>query len=375
MDPRYDVAVIGVGSMGASACFSLAVRGLRVLGLEQFGIPNELSSHAGQTRIIRKAYFEDAAYVPLLESSYAGWKQLEAKAGEQIYFETGLLYQGPAQHPVIEGVLHSARKHGISLREGRAACGPHFQFHNSSVCLFEPEAGYLLPDRAISCFTRLARHAGANIRSHEVVLSWNKTGNEFRIETKRGVYHSARLVITAGAWTAKICPSLNEHLRITRQLLGWMDVDDPEQYLPDRFPCWMIASKNFPGVLYGFPYMEAEPKGLKAALHFPGEVCDPDTVNREVSSKEQDELLSLVRGCLPGVTRIRETKVCLYANSPDENFILDFVPGYEGAAVMACGFSGHGFKFVPVVGDILTDLVEKGETNHPIEFLRLARLK
>jgi sarcosine oxidase len=377
---HYDVIVIGIGSMGSSACYYLASQGLGVLGLEQFTIPNEKGSHGGQSRIIRKAYFEHADYVPLLEKAYKNWNDLEKITGERLYFKTGLLYHGPKDHPVIEGVKYAGELYNIPLQKNPSlqTLGL-FEFSNPGETIFEPDAGFLLPGRAIELYVEQASAKGAVIQTGERVIGWEKTRKGIKVQTEKDEYLSEKLVITAGAWTGKVSSELTSHLKVTRQLLIWMKPGDPDQYQPESFPCWMIADNDIQGVVYGFPYLNSkqfgEPEGLKAAVHFPGLVCDPDNVDRKITKDENEELFRVIKNYLPGMKEVVGAKTCLYMNSGDENFIIDFLPGYDNDVVVACGFSGHGFKFVSVVGEILADLAIKGNSQLPIGFLSLGRFK
>src|SRR5436190_9187009 len=143
LNNSFDVIVIGVGSMGSSACYYLAKRGYKVLGLEQFDISHEFGSHAGQSRIIRKAYFEHPDYVPLLQRAYKNWNTLEQETGEQLYFKTGLLYAGTSNNEMIKGVKQSASLYNIELEKldlvNATNHFPQFSLPGNFEVLFEPE--------------------------------------------------------------------------------------------------------------------------------------------------------------------------------------------------------------------------------------------
>ncbi|MGH2553416.1 MAG: N-methyl-L-tryptophan oxidase, partial [Chitinophagaceae bacterium] len=380
---HFDAIVIGVGSMGAATCYHIAERGYRVLGLEQFTIPHTLGSHAGQSRIIRKAYFEHPDYVPLLQRAYRNWQKMELQTNEQVYFKTGLLYHGPANHPVIKGVLDAACMHNIEIKEltHKQSSGNYNQFmipHNFKT-VFEPEAGCIRPEKAISLYTREAIKNGAVINSNEPVITWKKRGDEIEVVTAKNSYFTEKLVITAGAWAGKMISSLIDKLKISRQMILWVKPTEQKIFSLHNFHCWLIADDKRPGALYGFPYLNekdfGEPEGLKFAWHFAAEETDPDNVNRDIKVEEIRQLINHVSEYIPSVAdaEIVAAKTCLYSNTPDENFIIDHLPGYESKVTIACGFSGHGFKFVSVMGEILADLAIDGKTALPIEFLSLKR--
>jgi len=382
MNNSFEAIVIGVGSMGSSACYHLAKRGHKVLGLEQFSISHEYGSHAGQSRIIRKAYFENSAYVPLLSKAYENWKALEEETGTQIYFPTGLVYFGNPDHPFMKGVKQSASLYDIELEQPPpnevSIRFPQFQLPPNFEALFEPDAGFLTPESAIRLYTRQAAVHGAEIHSNERVTVWKEDANGIVVTTDKNSYQCNRLIITAGAWTGKIIPQLSNKIKITRQFVAWVNPTNWSDFIMGNFPCWLLADDTMPGCYYGFPILSedkfGEPGGMKIAHHYPASQTDPDNVNRQITAEDENDLRYVTHKYFkqPSHT-ILSYKICLYANSPDEDFIIDKVPGYGEKVVIACGFSGHGFKFSSVIGEILADLATEGETNLSIDFLRLKR--
>lgn len=377
----FDAIVIGVGSMGAAACYHLAKRGLRVLGLEQFDIPNALSSHHGQTRIIRKAYGESPEYVPLLQQAYENWQALERETGTRVYYQTGLVYFGAPESPFLQTVQESAARFGIPLNLLEAAEWarrfPQFKLPDHFLMLEEPEAGFLVPERCIALLAGQARKYGAEIHSSETVHQWQHTSNGVEVRTNRGTYHARKLVVTAGPWSGKLLPVLADTLQVTRQALAWVRPNKEEDFNLGRLPCWMHEVDD--RCYYGFPILpEAEfgpSDGLKLALHYPGEpVGDPARVNRETGPADTGLLHDFLDQYMPGGQgAVSQTKICLYTNTPDADFILDFLPGYGKDVVAGCGFSGHGFKFASAVGEVLADLAADGQTALPIGFLGAGR--
>ena len=380
-EKHFDAIVLGVGSMGSSTCYQLARRGVKVLGLEQFDITHELGSHAGQSRIIRKAYFEHQDYVPLLQRAYENWKKLEDETGTQVYFKTGLLYAAKKDHEIIKGVKTSAEKYSVQVEEVSSTKlkTEHRQFSipDDYEILFEPDAGFLTPERAILLYTELAIRSGAIIKTKEKVVEWKKSGNEIQVTTNSETYSCTKLIITAGPWAGKMIPGLHSTLTITRQMLAWVSPKIWNEFELGNFPCWMIADDSIVGEFYGFPILPVGklggPVGLKLAYHYPGVVTDPDAVNRQPNTDDERILVNALNKFLPeGYSSTLVMKTCMYTNTPDANFILDFLPGYDDV-VVATGFSGHGFKFVSVVGEIMADLVLKGKTALPIRFLNARR--
>lgn len=376
----FDVIVIGTGSMGASACYHL--KGYKVLGLEQFDIPHDQGSHARQTRIIRKAYFEHPDYVPLLHRAYQNWKSLEEETGEQVYYQTGLVYFGKPDNEMLSGVKRSAAIYDIALDTFNAPTAkerfPPFKIPGNFETLFEPDAGFVTPEKAIKLFAEQAIRNGAEIHTKEKVLEWRKEGGGIVVTTDKNIYHSKKLIISAGAWSGKMIPAMSEKITITRQFIAWIKPKKWDDFTLNNFPCWLLADDEQPGCYYGFPILPERmvdgPVGLKLAHHYPGIETDPDNVNRQTSAEELEDLMYVLNKYLPGTFEsLVAAKTCLYSNTPDENFIIDQLPGFEDHVTVACGFSGHGFKFASVVGEILADLAIDGVTKEPIDFLSMKR--
>jgi sarcosine oxidase len=255
---------------------------------------------------------------------------------------------------------------------------PQFAVPKDFETLFEPDAGFVTPEKAIRIYTEQAIRKGAQIKTHEQVLNWKKEGNSIVVTTDKNIYNCSKLIITAGAWARKMLPTLSGKLKITRQFVAWINPHKRDEFTLQNFPCWLLADDERPGCYYGFPILpEREfggPMGLKLAHHFPALETDPDHVNREVTDEDQKNLRYALNKYLPGCFEsFLSYKICLYTNSPDEDFIIDKLPGYEDHVIIATGFSGHGFKFASVIGEILSDLAVKGASPLPIKFLSADR--
>jgi sarcosine oxidase len=369
--------------MGSSTCYFLAQRGFKVLGIEQFDIPHELGSHTGQSRIIRKAYFEHPDYVPLLNRAYQNWKSLEEETGTKMYYRTGLVYFGNSGNEMMKGVKQSSSLYNIPVENINASAAakrfPAFKILTGFETLYEPDAGLIPPEKVIQLYTEQAIKHGAEIHTKENVVKWKKEGDGMIVITDKNIYRCSKLVITAGAWAGKMIPGLADKIKVTRQFIAWIKTKRENDFKLNNFPCWMLADDEKPGAFYGFPILPVktfgEPAGLKIAWHQPGIITDPDNVNRQTMQEDLANLEYFLKKYLPGTFEsMLSAKTCLYANTPDENFIIDKLPGHEDHVAIACGFSGHGFKFVSVVGEILADLAIDRTTKQPIEFLNAKRL-
>src|SRR2546430_5127650 len=208
MQDRFDVIVVGVGAMGASTCWELARRGVRVLGLEQFDIPNTRGSSHGFSRMIRMAYYEHPDYVPLLRRAYERWEQLEKVTGEKLLYITGGLYMGRRESEIIAGSLDAAQKHGIAHEIIEHAAlkqrYPQFELPADHVGMLEPSAGFLLPERVIATDVEDALASGAEIHGQEVVQRWDRSLNSITVKTNRGEYTSDKIIFCGGAWSGKL---------------------------------------------------------------------------------------------------------------------------------------------------------------------------
>jgi len=377
----YDVIVLGVGSMGSSACYHLAKRGYSVLGIEQFDIPHEHGSHTGQSRVIRKAYFEHPDYVPLLNRAYENWSSIEAESGVDLYYKTGLLYFGKPDHLLIKGVLESSSLYDIELQKIRKQKlmddYPQFAIPEDYEAYIEPDAGLVTPERSILTYVERSINYGAHINTNEKVLSWSSESESIEVKTSKGVYSCKKLVVSTGSWLKKVVSGLLPEIHVTRQLMAWVIPKSWDKFTLGNFPCWTVADHENKGIFYGFPILDAgkfgSPIGLKLAHHYHGAKQDPDNVDRKLEGKEEDVLISFMDRFLPeGYQSTHLTKSCLYTNTSDEHFIIDVLPSNENV-VVAGGFSGHGFKFASVIGEALADLAIAGKSDLPIEFLGLHR--
>lgn len=380
---HYDVIVLGVGSLGSSTCYHLAKRGVKVLGLDQFDVPHEHGSHGGQSRIIRKAYFEHPDYVPLLQRAYTLWKSLDDETGEQVYFRTGLLYIGDPGNILISGVRDSSLLYGIDVVEKnrKAFETDHPQFHlpDHHTTLFEPDAGFLLPEKAIRIYARQAEHHGAVILTNQKVTSWKQTTAGVSVITEDETFTADKLVITAGPWAGKLIPRLKNHLVVSRQVLAWVMPKNPSNFALGNFPCWTLADDEHDSIFYGFPILTGTgfegPIGLKLAHHAHGSAIDPDGVDLPPNKEDEKLIIDFLHQFMPDAyEHTIAMKTCRYTNSKDENFILDALPGYDKVYV-ASGCSGHAFKFSSVIGEIMADLAMHGKSPLPIDFLNIIRLE
>jgi sarcosine oxidase len=343
-----------------------------VLGLERFDIPHELGSSHGLTRIIRLAYFEHPDYVPLLRRAYELWRELEAEAGEQLLHVTGTVEAGER---IFEGSLRSCAEHDLTheVLDGRETARrfPAYRLPPELPVLFQPDGGFVLPERCIVAHVNGALARGAVVRARERVLEWSETAaGSVIVRTDRGAVEAERLVLTAGAWSQDVARLPTGLVQAVRQALAWLLPTRPELFAPERFPVFnlFLDGEHF----YGFPAFGIPGFKLGRYDHF-GPGGDPDAISREPTPADEAPLRAFAERYFPeGAGPTLALKTCLFEPTSDEHFLIDRHPETE-AAVVGAGFSGHGFKFCSVVGEILADLVLEGETRHDIGLFRLAR--
>ena len=372
---HYNVIVAGVGGMGSATCYQLAKRGLRVLGLEKFDIPHDLGSSHGYTRIIRLAYYEHPSYVMMLKRAYELWDEIEKLTGEKIFYRTGSIDAGPADSWVFKGSFQSCIEHGLDheVLTGQELQKrfPGYHFPHDSMALYQKDGGFITPERATVGFVEAAHHYGAEIHGREEVLEYHPTAEGgVRVRTTRAEYTADHLVITAGAWNAKLMPSLQGLAVPERQVLIWMQPQRPEHFRLDTFPVFNCLVDE--GRFYGFPVYGVP--GFKfGKYHHLQEQGAPESFDFEPNERDEQILREFADRYFPTAAGPTMTlKACMFTNSPDGHFIIGHHPSME-QVTFAAGFTGHGYKFASVIGEIMADLAQRGYTRHDISLFDPAR--
>ena len=372
-----DVVVIGLGAMGSAAVCHLARRGVRVLGIERFAPGHDLGSSHGKSRIIRLGYFEHPSYVPLLRHTYKLWHELEAASGRKLIHTTGIVEIGAPDSGLIEGTLASSRLHDLphEVIDAKTVMQrfPAFRLPADFVGVMQPDGGYIAAESAIDVQLTLAKAAGAQLRHGETVTAIEPRPNGVRVITDRGVLDADRAIVVAGPWVKTLLPDLAVPLRVTRQQLAWFDPLDKSLFQQDKFPVFMLETEH--GIHYGFPLQgEGGEAGVKIAKHHHAdETVEVETCDRTFSAVDEAMIRSAMADHLPAANgRLLASKTCLYTMTPDGHFLIDHYPGAP-QIIVASPCSGHGFKFSPVIGEVLADLAATGATRHDIGRFRLAR--
>lgn len=373
---RYDAIVVGGGVMGCAAACHLARDGRRVLLLEQYAVGHTNGSSHGHSRIIRLAY-DGADYVTLARAAFAEWRGLEAEAGQRLLLTTGGLdfaAPGTVSFAATRATLAAA---GVPFEDlDRAAIRerfPQLDLPADTVGIYQAEAGILDADRCVATLAGEARRLGATVREGEPALRLAADGAGALAETARGSYRADRLIVAAGSWMRPLMRGLGLELplTVTKELVAFFAPRDPAAFMPDRFPIFIHHDDSQPAG-YGFPIFGLP--GVKVAFHSAGPAIEPGDEGRAAAPGQIEALRDYVARLLPGAAGDPFYSVtCRYTTTPDEHFIVDRHPAHP-QIVVASPCSGHGFKFGALIGRILADLAERGETPHPIGMFRLDRL-
>jgi len=370
----YDVAVIGLGAMGGAAAFHCARRGKRVLGLDANPPHHTQGSSHGATRAIRETYFESPDYAPLARRSYELWRELEAETGRELLSLRGAVYVAPRGHGLLKGVNAAAEQHGLPIehlsRADMKRRFPGFSLPDGWEGLFEPRGGVLEAEQCLDAHADMARRHGADLRFGVAVKAWSQTASgSVVIETDQGRHEAGGVILAAGPWACGLLCDLDLPITGRRISVVHFDAADAGAYDASDMSVYFWATPE--GVFAGFPHFDGE--GVKIMRHDAGEVCTPETVRRSVSEADVAEVAGFADKYMPQANGgVRTALVCIYTMTPDSHFIIDRHPGFANL-VYATGFSGHGFKFAPVIGEILADLAIEGSTRHPVGFLRADR--
>ena len=380
-----DVVVIGTGGIGSAAIREVAARGASVIGIDRFPPGHARGSSHGGSRVFRRAYFEDPAYVRLLDSASVGWNQLESATGRSLIHRCGVLVAGTSGTKTVNASFDSATQHGIQVelldRDAIHARWPIFDLPTDVDGLYEPDAGFVDPESGIQAHLDLARRDGAETRFPFDVTSIEAHGDSVTVTSRRDTLRARHAIVTAGAWTKPLLAEVGCSLGLTpqRKVIAWARPKSSRRAdtSADRCPCWLIDDGEAlgRGVLYGIPCWPGQrgPDGMKFGFHGPGAPVDPDHFDRTVQEAEIEWFHAAIDQRLPGVfERPHAAKTCLYTMSSDEHFVVDRLPGAESISI-AVGLSGHGYKFAPALGKALAELALDGESSLPIGFLSIDR--
>ncbi len=373
---RFDAIVAGLGAMGSATAAHLSMCGQRVLGLERWTPGHTNGSSHGDSRIIREMYFEHPMYVPIVQRALELWRDLERRTETRILTVTGGLMIGPEDGFLVKGTVRSARAHklpyevldGDTVRQRFPAFAPP----KGAVAVFDPHAGYLDPDAGNAAHRQVAKMRGADLRYDESVLSWEPDGAGVRVVTSKGTYLADKLCLSVGAYLGPLVEALKLPLTVERQVLFWLDPDpgDPKWNAPEC-PIWAYEYAT-DAMCYGFPRLK---RGVKASVMHGGETpARAEDTRRDVRDVELKVLRRNAGSLLPAfkTASVRESATCLFYNTPDLDFLVDFHPEHPQVLISsAC--SGHGYKFASALGEAQADLLLTGKSRYNLTPFRIGR--
>ncbi|QQK81056.1 N-methyl-L-tryptophan oxidase [Salicibibacter cibi] len=376
MNTDYDVIVVGAGSMGMAAGYYLSRQGAKTLLIDAFDPPHANGSHHGETRIIRHAYGEGREYVPLAIRAQTLWNELQEESGESLFEKTGVLGFGPEGSPFIDEAIASSKEYSLSLdlldADEISTRWPGIQLPKGYKGCFEPDSGVLYSEKCIRAYRRLAEKNGVHIVPNTPVKNIEADKDSVSIETDDATYTAKKGIISAGAWNKDVLAHLNLDIPLqpTRQTTTWFE-SDPSLYEADVFPAFFVDVPS--GVYYGFPSFDGS--GLKIGRFDIGQKTEPAYVNREYGIYPEDEghVRKFLDTYMPQAAgNVKQGRACIFTRTPDEHFVVDLHPKHSNIAI-AAGFSGHGFKFASIIGEILSQLALDGHTEHDISIFSMTR--
>lgn len=375
----FDAIVIGAGAMGSSATYHLARAGKRVLALEQFELAHNRGSSHGESRIFRYSY-PDINYVKLAIQTIKLWHELEQEADEKLLRTVGGIDIGEGEfgHTAVREVANALKASGSQWEEYNLnqliKRYPQFHFENELLAVYSPDTGVLPPTRAIQVITEQAIKYHAEIHDCEPVLDieLDKDSSDVKVITTKDNYRAKSLIITAGAWAGEFLNRLNCHqpMQISQeQTVYFRPIANGHLFNAEKLPVWIHYRDE---IVYGIPSFHATP-AMKVSFHHSGKYIDIKDYRQEIDENGIERLRAYLREYIPDLAgEAFDATTCLYTNTPDQNFIVDLLPGYHNVAIGA-GFSGHGFKFALGIGRALTDLITKGRTEMHIDHFKIDR--
>ena len=361
---RVDVAIVGLGAMGSMAAWRLASRGARVIAFDRYEPPHTMGSSHGQSRIIRSAYYEGPGYVPLVREAFELWRALERESDESILTMTGALMIGPPDSELVAGSLLSAREWGLEHEVLQPADVhrrfPRYRLSDEEIAVYDLAAGFVRPEKAIEAALARARALGAEIHTG-VTVERVEPGV---VQIGRKSLRAGHVIACTGAWNSTgILPQLDMPLEVTRQCMVWFRPRTPSLHTPEAAPVFVHGTTGDAIHAYGFPSVDGET--VKIGVSGDHTPQHPDSIDRVVHPADVQPAVRYAERALPDLDPdpVRSV-ICLQENSPDRHFVIGTLA--PGLSVLA-GFSGHGFKFASVIGDVAADLALDGGTSRPIE--------
>ncbi len=371
----YDVIIIGLGAMGSAASYYLSKNGVKVLGLDTYEPPHKLGSSHGHTRVIREAYHEGTSYVPIVKRAYELWNELDHEIEDKLILEYGGMYLGD-DGKYLSDAKKSAKKYDIPIKEFSSKeikekyniLNPPNNFKG----LLENRSGAVFPEKAISNFLSKSINNGSSHNYNEKVIGWGKQSKFYKVETDKNNYFAEKLIFSSGAWIKNLVPSLKLPVKIERQVLFWFNpIKDKDKFHYSNMP---NTGWDLDNGMEFYTQPNIENKGFKVAMHHNGKFISENDLNRESNADDLSIVKNFLEEYIPLANgKLIDSRVCVYTNTPDLDFIIDFYPNDENI-IICSPCSGHGFKFTPAIGEICSELVINNAANYDLSEFSIKRL-
>ena len=383
---RYESLVIGLGAMGAATVYQLAKAGAKVAGIDRHHPPHTLGSSHGDTRITRLSVGEGAQYVPIVRRSHRIWRELEVLSGEALFEQSGLLvltsyadFDPNDANDFTLRTLALAQTYGIAhevldAEQIRQRFPQFAQVADNAVGYYEPEGGFVRPERCIEVQLRLAEQHGATLYKGETVTDIRSDAHGVTVTTDQRTLQADKLVVSAGNWAGGLLGApFDRLLSVYRQQLFWF-ATEPDAQLVGASPTF-ILTHGPDQTNYGFPALPGE-GSLKVATAQYHTASTPETLDRSVSPAQAREMYEQqVQGRIAGLTaEVVKSAVCAYTVTPDHHFIIDTHPTLQHTLVVSpC--SGHGFKHSAALGEAFAQWCRRGESELDLSSFSLRRFE
>jgi sarcosine oxidase len=359
-DNHFDVIVVGLGGWGGSCAWHLARRGLRVLGLDRYSPPHERGSSHGLSRIGRLGSPEHPAYTPLMARCFELWDELGRASGREVIRRTGGISFGPPEHELIAGAVeaYAGTDRPYRILEGAEArrAYPWLALEPGEVVLHDDSGAVFFPEETVEAQLAQAARAGAELRTNELVTDWQADERGVSVTTPRDTFAADWLVLALGSWLPDLLRAEIPFYAERQVMLWWQPAEHPEWFAPEVFPFFLGACEPPYELSFAVPGLHGE--GIKLGMHRGGEIGHPETIERAVRPEDVEVARREIARRVPALARepIR-TRVCVYENTPDRHFLVGPHPAHP-RVLLAGGGSGRGFKFAPLIGELVADLIE-----------------
>ena len=368
----YDVIVIGAGGMGSVSAYHLAKSGANVLVIEQFHRTHTRGSSHGETRIIR-FFYDKPFYTELMKTAYTEWRSLESEANKELLFITGSISMGKKRNHYTTAVSECLDEANVDFEwwnsEELTKRFPQFQVPHDYDILWQKDTGFLYASECVLTHLQLAERHGAIVLENTPVNKIDWQTDVPTIHTEKDNYIGRKIVVTAGAWTSSLLSELDLPLKVTKQQVCYYKPSNTALFQPNNYPVFTEITTD-DEFIYGIPYFGNN--GAKVARHGLGKPVLPKVCEREPDEEYNDHINTYVNERIPDLGDATHSEVCLYTETPDEDFIIDKHPKCNDLLI-AAGFSGHGFKFCSLVGRIMCEMALNNQTDFDISPFRIDR--